>query len=195
MPFGSVLLLCKLPVGLSRVLPHVLRKSFVQWGSFAEGYLLEEKTGKKNPTYGWEAKLNIQNEELNEFISPIKAILSCFAYVMVPRTHSCRIEPYSGFKISAAFLFWIFFTLSGDALHSHYNQNVLFLTDQILHLILASLGLCCWSCKQFGLEQGTEQHDCSYFHEIVEKFSVPHILHTRAGCMCCLLSVLCCCPF
>lgn len=195
MPFGSMLLLCKLPLSGSR------ESCLTCFGNplFNGVPLLKvtflRKKQEKNPTCGWEAKLNIQNEELNEFISPIKAILPCFAYVMVPQTHSCRIEPYSGFKISAAFLFWIFFTLSGDALHSHYNPNILFLTDQILHLILASLGLCCWSCKQFGLEQGTEQHDCSYFHEIVEKFSVPHILHTRAGCMCCLLSVLCCCPF
>lgn len=70
----------------------------------------------------------------------------------------------------------------------HYRPNILFLTDQILHLILTLLGLCCWNCKQFGLEHGMEQHDHSYFHEILQKFSV-HILHTRAGCMCYVLFV------
>lgn len=35
----------------------------------------------------WVAKLNIQNEEMNKLISPIKANLPYFTYVIVAKLH------------------------------------------------------------------------------------------------------------
>lgn len=47
---------------------------------------LKEKEGKKELCW-WVAKLNIQNEEMNKLISPIKANLPYFAYVIVAKLH------------------------------------------------------------------------------------------------------------
>lgn len=64
----------------------MLRKSFVKWRSFTEGYLFEGKKGEKRMCW-WVAKLNIQNEEMNKLISPIKANLPYFTYVIVAKLH------------------------------------------------------------------------------------------------------------
>lgn len=68
-------------------MPNMLRKSFVKWDSFTVGYLYEGKRGGGEELCWWVAKFNIQNEEINKLISPIKVILPYFAYVIVAKFH------------------------------------------------------------------------------------------------------------